>query len=45
MIEVSCVIEWYCFVDKIIGMDFFGSLVKGDKFFEKFGFSVENIIV
>ncbi|NHA98006.1 transketolase [Helicobacter pylori] len=43
VIEASCAIEWYRFADKIIGMDSFGSSAKGDKLFEKFGFSVENI--
>ncbi len=42
-IEASRAIEWYRFADKIIGMDSFGSSAKGDKLFEKFGFSVENI--
>ncbi|GAA9462110.1 transketolase [Helicobacter pylori] len=41
-IEASRAIEWYRFADKIIGMDSFGSSAKGDKLFEKFGFSVEN---
>ncbi len=43
VIEASRAIEWYRFTDKIIGMDSFGSSAKGDKLFEKFGFSVENI--
>lgn len=43
VIEASRTIEWYRFADKIIGMDSFGSSAKGDKLFEKFGFSVENI--
>ncbi len=42
VIEASRAIEWYRFADKIIGMDSFGSSAKGDKLFEKFGFSVEN---
>ncbi|GAA7548725.1 transketolase [Helicobacter pylori] len=42
-IEASRAIEWYRFADKIIGMDSFGNSAKGDKLFEKFGFSVENI--
>ncbi|GAA7252293.1 transketolase [Helicobacter pylori] len=42
-IEASRAIEWYRFADKIIGMDSFGSSAKGDKLFEKFGFSIENI--
>ncbi|WQT20056.1 transketolase [Helicobacter pylori] len=42
-IEASRAIEWYRFADKIIGMDSFGSSAKGDKLFEKFGFSVENV--
>ncbi len=44
VIEASRAIEWYRFADKIIGMDSFGSSAKGDKLFEKFGFSVENVI-
>ncbi len=43
VVEASRAIEWYRFADKIIGMDSFGSSAKGDKLFEKFGFSVENI--
>ncbi|WP_407057820.1 transketolase-like TK C-terminal-containing protein, partial [Helicobacter pylori] len=43
--EASRAIEWYRFADKIIGMDSFGSSAKGDKLFEKFGFSVENITI
>ncbi|GAA7092565.1 transketolase [Helicobacter pylori] len=43
VIEANRAIEWYRFADKIIGMDSFGSSAKGDKLFEKFGFSVENI--
>ncbi|RVZ32907.1 transketolase [Helicobacter pylori] len=42
-VEASRAIEWYRFADKIIGMDSFGSSAKGDKLFEKFGFSVENV--
>ncbi|MGL2704690.1 transketolase [Helicobacter pylori] len=43
VVETSRAIEWYRFADKIIGMDSFGSSAKGDKLFEKFGFSVENV--
>ncbi|MGN8396183.1 transketolase [Helicobacter pylori] len=43
VIEASRAIEWYRFADKIIGIDSFGSSAKGDKLFEKFGFSVENV--
>ncbi|EMG90770.1 transketolase [Helicobacter pylori] len=43
VVEASRTIEWYRFADKIIGMDSFGSSAKGDKLFEKFGFSVENV--
>ncbi|EMH01960.1 transketolase [Helicobacter pylori] len=43
VIEASRAIEWYRFANKIIGMDSFGSSAKGDKLFEKFGFSVENV--
>ncbi|MCQ2889899.1 transketolase [Helicobacter pylori] len=43
VIEASRAIEWYRFADKIIGMDSFGNSAKGDKLFEKFGFSVENV--
>lgn len=45
VIEASRAIEWYRFADKIIGMDSFGSSAKGDKLFEKFGFSIENITI
>ncbi len=43
VVEASRAIEWYRFADKIIGMDSFGSSAKGDKLFEKFGFSVESV--
>ncbi|WP_033621348.1 transketolase [Helicobacter pylori] len=43
VVEASRAIEWYRFADKIIGMDSFGNSAKGDKLFEKFGFSVENV--
>ncbi|MGN8490242.1 transketolase [Helicobacter pylori] len=43
VIEASRAIEWYRFADKIVGMDSFGSSAKGDKLFEKFGFTIENI--
>ncbi|EMH38347.1 transketolase [Helicobacter pylori GAM83Bi] len=43
VIEASRAIEWYRFADKIIGMDSFGSSAKGDKLFEKFGFTIENV--
>ncbi|EMR58535.1 transketolase [Helicobacter pylori Hp H-1] len=43
VVEASRAIEWYRFADKIVGMDSFGSSAKGDKLFEKFGFSVENV--
>ncbi|MGL2555980.1 transketolase [Helicobacter pylori] len=43
VIEASRAIEWYRFADKIVGMDSFGNSAKGDKLFEKFGFSVENV--
>ncbi|OPG31022.1 transketolase [Helicobacter pylori] len=43
VIEASRAIEWYRFAGKIIGMDSFGSSARGDKLFEKFGFSVENV--
>ncbi|MUU46574.1 transketolase [Helicobacter pylori] len=45
VVEASRAIEWYRFADKIIGMDSFGSSAKGDKLFEKFGFSVENVTI
>ncbi|WQW08746.1 transketolase [Helicobacter pylori] len=45
VIEASRAIEWYRFADKIIGMDSFGSSAKGDKLFEKFGFTIENITI
>ncbi|QTO94395.1 transketolase [Helicobacter pylori] len=45
VIEASRAIEWYRFADKIVGMDSFGSSAKGDKLFEKFGFSVENVTI
>ncbi|MUU53501.1 transketolase [Helicobacter pylori] len=43
VVEASRAIEWYRFADKIVGMDSFGSSAKGNKLFEKFGFTIENI--
>ncbi|MUU62308.1 transketolase [Helicobacter pylori] len=43
VVEASRAIEWYRFADKIVGMDSFGSSAKGDKLFEKFGFTIENV--
>jgi transketolase len=43
-IEAARGLEWYRFADEVIGMDSFGASGKADELFEKFGFSVENIV-
>ena len=43
-IEASRALEWYVFAHDVIGMNGFGASGKGETLFERFGFSVENII-
>ena len=43
-IEAARGLEWYRFADEVIGMDTFGASAPAEKLFEKFGFSVENIL-
>jgi len=43
-IEAARGLEWYRLADDVIGMDSFGASAPADKLFNKFGFSVENIL-
>ena len=43
-IEAARGLEWYRFADEVIGMDSFGASAPAGQLFEKFGFSVENIV-
>ena len=43
-IEASRGLEWYVFAHEVVGMSSFGASGKGEALFERFGFSVENII-
>jgi len=43
-IEAARGLEWYRFADTVVSMDSFGASAPANKLFEKFGFSVENII-
>jgi len=43
-IEAARGLEWYRFADTVIGMDSFGASAPAGQLFEKFGFSVENIL-
>jgi transketolase len=43
-IEAARGLEWYRFADEVIGMDTFGASAPADQLFEKFGFSVANIL-
>lgn len=43
-IEASRGLEWYKFADELICMDSFGASAPAEILFEKFGFSVENVI-
>ncbi len=43
-IEAASGYEWYKYADAVIGMDSFGESAPADKLFEKFGFTVENIV-
>jgi transketolase len=43
-IEAARGLEWYRFADTVISMDTFGASAPAGQLFEKFGFSVENIL-
>ncbi|MFA6138516.1 MAG: transketolase [Sulfurimonas sp.] len=43
-IEAARGLEWYKFADEVIGMETFGASAPADQLFEKFGFSVANIL-
>jgi transketolase len=43
-IEAARGLEWYRFADTVIGMDSFGASAPAGQLFDKFGFSVENIL-
>ncbi len=43
-IEAARGLEWYRFADEVIGMETFGASAPADQLFEKFGFSVANIL-
>jgi len=43
-IEAARGLEWYKLADRIIGMDSFGASAPAEELFDKFGFTVENIL-
>ena len=43
-IEAATGVEWYRFAGDVLGMSSFGASGKAEDVFEKFGFSVENVI-
>jgi len=43
-IEAARGMEWYRFADEVICMDSFGASAPAGQLFEKFGFSVDNIV-
>lgn len=43
-IEAARGMEWYRLADEVVGMDSFGASAPAGKLFEKFGFSVDNIL-
>lgn len=43
-IEAARGLEWYKFAEQVIGMETFGASAPADQLFEKFGFSVANIL-
>ena len=43
-IEASRGLEWYRFADEIICMNSFGASAPADKLFDKFGFTIENVV-
>jgi len=43
-IEAARGLEWYKLADRVIGMDSFGASAPAEELFDKFGFTVENIL-
>jgi len=43
-IEASRGVEYYKYANDVIGMDSFGASAPADKLFEKFGFTIENVM-
>ena len=43
-IEAARGMEWYRFADEVVAMDSFGASAPASQLFEKFGFSVDNIV-
>jgi len=43
-IEAARGLEWYRFADTVVGMESFGASAPAGQLFNKFGFSVENIL-
>jgi len=43
-IEAARGLEWYKLADRVIGMDRFGASAPAEELFDKFGFTVENIL-
>jgi transketolase len=43
-IEAARGMEWYKLADEVVGMDSFGASAPAGKLFEKFGFTVENVL-
>lgn len=43
-IEAASGLEWYKYADEVVCMSSFGASAPGDKLFDKFGFTVENVI-
>ena len=43
-IEAARGMEWYKLADEVVGMESFGASAPADQLFEKFGFTVENVL-
>ncbi|MDR3346924.1 MAG: hypothetical protein LBS73_07090, partial [Campylobacteraceae bacterium] len=43
-VEASSGDVWYRFADEVLSMQGFGASAPSEKLFEKFGFSVENVV-
>jgi transketolase len=43
-VEMARGLEWYKFADEVIGMDSFGASAPAEKLFEKFGFTVNQVV-
>jgi len=43
-IEAARGLEWYKLADRVIGMDSFGASAPAEELFDKYGFTVENIL-